>query len=137
MCRSPSKRKKKIYLDYLQNSRGQTLAAAYSLRPTPEARVLFAETSRVFDHVRTVRQTVEDLRQARLGTLSIATIPILGEILLPKVIAALLGERPRVQIRFQVRPRRELLDVVASTSVDLGGLIQAGAGSCQETCASA
>ena len=45
------------------------------LEPTPEARILFAETSRVFDHVRTVRQTVEDLRQARLGTLSIATPP--------------------------------------------------------------
>jgi DNA-binding transcriptional LysR family regulator len=90
------------------------------LEPTPEARILFAETSRVFDHVRTVRQTVEDLRQARLGTLSIATIPILGEILLPKVIAALLGDRPKVQIRFQVRHRRELLDLVASQSVDLG-----------------
>lgn len=90
------------------------------LEPTPEARILFAETSRVFDHVRTVRQTVEDLRQARLGTLSIATIPILGEILLPKVIAALLSERPKVQIRFQVRHRRELLDLVASQSVDLG-----------------
>jgi len=90
------------------------------LEPTPEARILFAETSRVFDHVRTVRQTVEDLRQARLGTLSIATIPILGEILLPKVIAALLSDRPKVQIRFQVRHRRELLDLVASQSVDLG-----------------
>jgi DNA-binding transcriptional LysR family regulator len=90
------------------------------LEPTSEARILFAETSRVFDHVRTVRQTVEDLRQARLGTLSIATIPILGEILLPKVVAALLSERPKVQIRFQVRPRRELLDLVASQSVDLG-----------------
>jgi len=89
------------------------------LEPTPEARILFAETSRVFDHVRTVRQTVEDLRQARLGTLSIATIPILGEILLPKVIAALLSDRPKVQIRFQVRHRRELLDLVASQSVDL------------------
>jgi bifunctional non-homologous end joining protein LigD len=37
--RSPSKRQKKIYLDYLQNREGQTLAAPYSVRPTPQATV--------------------------------------------------------------------------------------------------
>lgn len=37
--RSPSKRQKKIYLDYLQNRRGQTLAAPYSARPRPKATV--------------------------------------------------------------------------------------------------
>lgn len=37
--RSPSKRRGKVYLDYLQNSRGQTLAAAYCVRPRPGATV--------------------------------------------------------------------------------------------------
>ncbi|WP_240755295.1 DNA primase small subunit domain-containing protein [Pedobacter sp. SYP-B3415] len=37
--RSPSKRKNKIYLDYLQNRRGQTIAAPYSVRPKPYATV--------------------------------------------------------------------------------------------------
>jgi len=39
IVRSPSKRQKKVYLDYLQNSRGQTLAAPYSVRPKPGAPV--------------------------------------------------------------------------------------------------
>jgi bifunctional non-homologous end joining protein LigD len=33
--RSPAKRQGKVYLDYLQNRRGQTLAAPYSVRPRP------------------------------------------------------------------------------------------------------
>ncbi len=37
--RSPSKRKNKIYLDYLQNRKGQTIVAPYSIRPRPDATV--------------------------------------------------------------------------------------------------
>ena len=37
--RMPDKRKHKIYLDFLQNRAGQTLAAPYSVRPTPYANV--------------------------------------------------------------------------------------------------
>jgi bifunctional non-homologous end joining protein LigD len=37
--RSPKKRTDKIYLDWLQNRTGQTLAAPYSLRPAPGATV--------------------------------------------------------------------------------------------------
>ncbi len=37
--RSPSKRPNKIYLDFLQNRQGQTIAAPYSVRPKPGATV--------------------------------------------------------------------------------------------------
>lgn len=39
MERSLNKRKGRIYLDYLQNKRGQTLASVYSLRPVPGATI--------------------------------------------------------------------------------------------------
>ena len=37
--RNPARRQKKVYLDFLQNRRGQTLAAPYSARPHPGATV--------------------------------------------------------------------------------------------------
>jgi len=39
ILRLPSKRQGKVYLDFLQNRRGQTLAAPYSVRPKPGAPV--------------------------------------------------------------------------------------------------
>jgi bifunctional non-homologous end joining protein LigD len=39
LIRSPHKRQKRVYLDFLQNKAGQTLAAPYSIRPRPGATV--------------------------------------------------------------------------------------------------
>jgi bifunctional non-homologous end joining protein LigD len=39
VVRSPALRQKRVYLDYLQNRTGQTLAAPYSARPAPNATV--------------------------------------------------------------------------------------------------
>jgi bifunctional non-homologous end joining protein LigD len=39
LVRSPGKRQGRVYLDYLQNGKGKTLAAAYSVRPSPGATV--------------------------------------------------------------------------------------------------
>ena len=39
LVRNPRERKKQIYIDYLQNRGGQTLAAPYSVRPKPGATV--------------------------------------------------------------------------------------------------
>lgn len=39
ILRNPARRKGKLYLDFLQNRRGQTLAAPYCIRPRPKATV--------------------------------------------------------------------------------------------------
>jgi bifunctional non-homologous end joining protein LigD len=37
LVRDPAKRRGRVYLDFLQNGKGKTLAAAYSVRPVPSA----------------------------------------------------------------------------------------------------
>ena len=39
LIRTPRKRQQRVYLDFLQNKAGQTLAAPYSIRPRPGATV--------------------------------------------------------------------------------------------------
>jgi bifunctional non-homologous end joining protein LigD len=39
LVRNPKKRQKKVYIDYLQNSRTKTVTSPYSVRPTPQATV--------------------------------------------------------------------------------------------------
>ncbi|SJN47548.1 DNA ligase D [Sphingobacterium sp. JB170] len=57
LVRDPKKRKKLIYLDYLQNKKGQTIVAPYSVRPKPGATVSaplgwkeINKTLRIADH---------------------------------------------------------------------------------------
>ncbi|MGF7229261.1 MAG: DNA ligase D [Candidatus Saccharibacteria bacterium] len=77
--RMPEKRPNKIYLDFLQNREGQTLASPYSVRPTPDANVA---TPLHWDEVRkglkpsdfTIKNTA-----ARLETVGDLWKPVLGK----------------------------------------------------------
>jgi bifunctional non-homologous end joining protein LigD len=70
--RSPARRQKRVYLDYLQNRRGQTLAAPYSVRPAPGAPVStplrWSEVKRGLDPGRFTIRTIGK-RLERLGDL--------------------------------------------------------------------
>lgn len=70
--RSVAKRRNKIYLDFLQNSKGQTIASAYSVRPRPHATVstplLWKEVNHKLDPTRfTIFNT--EKRLAKMGDL--------------------------------------------------------------------
>jgi bifunctional non-homologous end joining protein LigD len=78
VARMPAQRQQRVYLDYLQNSRGQTLAAPYSIRPVPGATVStplkWTEVRRGLDPTRFTMKTmakrldkVGDLWQPVLG----------------------------------------------------------------------
>lgn len=90
------------------------------LVPTDDALALFPDVERVFDEMRTVGQTIDDIRSDRTGTLSIVSIPTLGEVVLPMAISAFMRGHPGVSISFEVRPRRTVVQSVATQRADLG-----------------
>jgi DNA-binding transcriptional LysR family regulator len=90
------------------------------LVPTVEAQALFPDVERVFDDLRDVSQMVDSLRETRSGALTIVTIPTLGWAALPRAIAAFLSNRPEVRLKFEVRPRRDIVQRIATQRADLG-----------------
>ncbi|MCU7495071.1 MAG: DNA ligase D [Ignavibacteria bacterium] len=77
--RSPEKRKGKVYLDYLQNKTGATVAAPYSIRPRPGAPVStpldWEEVRRGLDPMEFTLKTV----RKRLNKLGDIFLPALGQ----------------------------------------------------------
>ncbi len=72
VARPPNKRQKKVYLDFLQNRQGQTLAAPYSVRPVPGAAVStplsWSEVAPGLDPLQYTMRTVPK-RLAKIGDL--------------------------------------------------------------------
>jgi bifunctional non-homologous end joining protein LigD len=72
VVRDPSKRQKKVYIDYLQNGRTKNVVAPYSVRPTPDATVStpleWKEVRKGFDPKDFTIQTVPS-RLAKKGDL--------------------------------------------------------------------
>ncbi len=67
--RSIAKRRGKLYIDYLQNSKGQTMGAPYSLRPTKEATVSAPlEWDEVEQKIRPTDFTIETMRERLVKT---------------------------------------------------------------------
>ncbi|TDO83082.1 bifunctional non-homologous end joining protein LigD [Flavobacterium chryseum] len=77
--RSIKKRNNKIYIDYLQNRRGQTLAAPYSVRPVPGAQVSTPlEWSEVNDKLHPSQFTIKNVLQ-RFEKKGDLWAPVLGK----------------------------------------------------------
>jgi bifunctional non-homologous end joining protein LigD len=78
LLRHPRGRQRRVYLDYLQNGKGKTLAAAYSVRPHPKATVSaplkWTEVRRGLDPSRFTIRTMSK----RLASVGDLWRPILG-----------------------------------------------------------
>jgi bifunctional non-homologous end joining protein LigD len=77
--RRPEKRHHKVYLDYLQNRPGQTVAAPYSVRPTDDATVSMPlHWEEVNDMLQPADFTINNAR-TRIDTMGDIWKPVLGK----------------------------------------------------------
>jgi bifunctional non-homologous end joining protein LigD len=76
--RSPARRHGKVYLDYLQNSRGQTLASVYCVRPLPKAPVSMPLRWDEIDTLQTPTNFNIRTARARLDRQGDLFAPVLG-----------------------------------------------------------
>jgi len=90
------------------------------LVPTSEAEALYREVEHLYIGIDRINQVAYDIRHHRAGALRIATLPALGQWLIPSIIAEFLGTRPQVRIFVQTLPSTQIAELVATRQFDIG-----------------
>lgn len=90
------------------------------LRPTGDAITLYRDVDRYFIGIDKVSQTASALRQRRVGSLRIASLPALYIGALPHFIGRFLAERPGLDLQIFALSSEAVIDWVQSGRCDLG-----------------
>lgn len=87
---------------------------------TDEAKILYQESESIFLLSKALTQTVDELKEQRLGHLRVVATPQLGHTVLPAAIGALLHQRPKVKVFFDVRRSYNVVEIIESGAADIG-----------------
>jgi DNA-binding transcriptional LysR family regulator len=90
------------------------------LVPTVEAGLLYTEVERTFQSVDKIREIARDIRAADAGSLSIASLPLLGLGFIPAAIQEFKSIHPRTNITLKLLPSPKVEEAVAIQNVDFG-----------------
>lgn len=90
------------------------------LSPTSEAEALYREVEQLYVGIDRITQVAYDIGHHRAGALRLATLPALGQWLIPAVITRFLETRPHVKIFVQTLPSTQIAELVATQQFDLG-----------------
>lgn len=90
------------------------------LQATPEASELYESTLRLLKDADDLAQTAATLREFGASRLRIASIPGLAFGYLPRAIAALHEEHPRLSVNYDVMSTGEVLRAIESDQADIG-----------------
>lgn len=89
-----------------------------TLAPTPEAKVLFAESSQIHRQLDGLRQTALNLRHSDAGQVRLAAIPSVSHEFLPAVLQAHLARYPRVQVEVRTLHQDQMVPALLTRAVD-------------------
>lgn len=98
------------------------------LQPTAEAIALLPDVEEIFARLEALERSAQGLRGAHSGVISIATAPTLANVLLPTVITAFLGERPRVRVVLNSNPTPQTLSALRDRTCDIGVIYEPASG---------
>ena len=90
------------------------------LVPTPEARQLFAETSKLEGGVTRVQNAIRAIRELERGEVSIVGFPAISMQLIPRVAAAIMTERPDVRVQLMTRTSQSVENAMIMRTADFG-----------------
>lgn len=90
------------------------------LKPTAEARQLFAETEKLEAGLMRISRIAESIRNLERGEVSAVTFPGLGMHLAPQAAAALLMRSPELRLQLFTRTSRSIEDSMVTGKADFG-----------------
>lgn len=90
------------------------------LVPTAEAEALYREVEQSYVGIERINQAALDIRYHRAGALRIATLPALGQWVVPRAIADFLKTRAKVTVFVQMLASRQIAELVATRQFDIG-----------------
>ncbi|MDB5369311.1 MAG: hypothetical protein JWP20_869 [Roseomonas sp.] len=89
------------------------------LVPTPQAGLLLPQIERLIDQANRIQRQIVALRGKAAPMLHLACTPSFGSTLLPSTIAGFQREHPGVQLKIDVEPLSQVLDLLRQEAVDL------------------
>ncbi len=90
------------------------------LTPTAEAQALLREINKVFVGVQAVTRFAGELRNLRIGELTIVSVAAFGQRHVPRILAEFLKKHDSVNIGLHLRNSSDVADWVASQKADIG-----------------
>lgn len=90
------------------------------LKPTPEARLFYAEATRVLGEFDRLHLATAQIREGQAGRLTVASHPWAAISLLPELVARFVAERPGVAVRLISRHSDVISQLLPSESFDIG-----------------
>ncbi|QYX56179.1 LysR family transcriptional regulator [Roseovarius sp. SCSIO 43702] len=90
------------------------------LVPTPEARHIAQEAQHLFAQQRRIASVVEEIKGGSIGRLSIVATPSIGQIILPRVLAAFTKDRPKLRVSVDLGHTEQIAARLVSGRAELG-----------------
>jgi len=88
------------------------------LVPVPEAHYLLSEANTLLAQMSRVRHTMRSLKEARVGTLSIAAMPGPVSMLFPQFVAREIGQDSGITVSLSARSSAQIIELARAQSID-------------------